>query len=108
MRDKNIFPDIKIRSFIIMLGFNVEELKILTSLRTERIDVAYDTGLFSMDRNEYSGKVDYELEKESNNLKGAEEFLIDICTKAGIPFTINRVTKQARAFDRLIELQSEK
>lgn len=108
MRDQGTFPDIKIKQFIIMLGFNIDELKILTSLKTERIDVAYDSGLFSMDKNEYQGKVDYELEKESNNLKGAEEFLIDICNKAKIDYKINSKTKQARAFDRLIEVSNKK
>lgn len=104
MRDKNVFPENKIKSFLIMLGFEIETLKILTSLKTERIDIAFETGIFSIDKNEYQGKVDYELEKESNNLKSGEDFLVEICTKAGIKFTINKTTKQARAFDRLIEI----
>ena len=108
MRDKNVFPENKIKSFLIMLGFEIETLKILTSLKTERIDIAFETGIFSIDKNEYQGKVDYELEKESNNLKGAEEFLIDICNKAKIDYKINSKTKQARAFDRLIEVSNKK
>ena len=104
MRDSNVFPDNKIKSFLIMLGFEIEQLKILTKLRTERIDISFETGLFSIDRNEYQGKVDYELEKESNNLKSGEDFLVNICTKAGIKFQINKSTKQARAFNRLAEL----
>ena len=107
MRDHNVFPENKIKSFLIMLGFEVETLKILTSLRTERIDIAFETGIFSIDRNEYQGKVDYELEKESNNLKSGEDFLVDICTKAGIKFNINKTTKQARAFNRLEELKAK-
>ena len=105
MRDQSIFPENKIKSFIIMLGFEIEQLKILTSLKTERIDIAFESGMFSIDRNEYSGKIDYELEKESNNLKSGEDFLVDICTKAGVSFTINKTTKQARAFNRLNELK---
>lgn len=105
MRDKDIFPENKIKSFLIMLGIEVETLKILTSLKTERIDIAFETGLFSIDKNEYQGKIDYELEKESNNLKSGEDFLVEICTKAGIKFTINKTTKQARAFNRLEELK---
>ena len=105
MRDQYIFPENKIKSFIIMLGFEIEQLKILTSLKTERIDIAFESGMFSIDRNEYSGKIDYELEKESNNLKSGEDFLVDICTKAGVSFTINKTTKQARAFNRLNELK---
>jgi uncharacterized protein YjbK len=107
MRDKAIFPENKIKSFIIMLGFEIESLKILTSLTTERIDIAFETGMFSIDRNEYQGKIDYELEKESNNLKSGEDFLVDICTKAGIKFNINKTTKQARAFNRLEELKAK-
>jgi uncharacterized protein YjbK len=105
MRDQSVFPENKIKSFIIMLGFEIEQLKILTSLKTERIDIAFESGMFSIDRNEYSGKIDYELEKESNNLKSGEDFLVDICTKAGVSFTINKTTKQARAFNRLNELK---
>jgi uncharacterized protein YjbK len=105
MRDNGIFPENKIKSFLITLGFEIETLKILTSLKTERIDIAFETGLFSIDRNEYQGKIDYELEKESNNLKSGEDFLVDVRTKANIKFTINKTTKQARAFNRLLELK---
>lgn len=101
MKRKNIFPDIKIRSFLQMLDINIEDLRILASLTTERIDVDYDTGVFSIDKNDYAGHTDYELEKEGNNLKDAEEFLVNICEQAKIPYQINKVTKAARAFDKI-------
>lgn len=101
MKKDNIFPEIKIKSFLIMLGFKIEDLSILASLKTERIDVHFDSGTFSIDKNTYANKIDYELEKESNNLKDAEDFLCMICKDSNIPFKINTVSKQARAFNEI-------
>lgn len=105
LKDKNIFPETNIKTFILMLGFDfdISQLKILASLVTERIDVEFDTGIFSIDKNTYLGHVDYELEKEHNNLKEAENFLVDVCKKCQIDYTINKVSKEARTLNALKE-----
>lgn len=101
MKKNNILPNGKIKQFVISLGIDPEMLKIQATLQTERVDIDFESGVFSIDKNSYSGKVDYELEKESNNLKDAEEFLANICKEVGIPYNINKISKQARAFSAL-------
>lgn len=103
LRDKGIFPETKIKSFIMMLGFDfkISDLKILAHLTTERIDISTPTGTFSIDKNTYFDKTDYELEKEGNNLKEAENFLEDLCITCKIPYSINKVSKMARALNEL-------
>ena len=97
LRDENEFPKNDLKRFLTMLDFNVADLKILTSLTTERIDVEYRGGLLSMDRNTYSGKVDYEIEFEFNNMEDAEKILGELLETNGISYTFSRVHKTHRA-----------
>lgn len=97
LRDKNQFPKRDIARFLTMLDLDVDSLKVLTSLTTYRIDVNYEGGLLSIDRNEYSGKIDYEIEFEYNNLDGAKKILKALLDQYGIPCTFSEATKVHRA-----------
>lgn len=94
---KNEFPKRDIARFLTMLDFNVDDLKVLTSLTTYRMDVNYEGGLLSLDQNEYSNKVDYEIEFEYNNLEGATRVLKALLADEGIPCQISTSTKVHRA-----------
>ena len=96
-RDFGTFPKNDLRRFLIMLDFDVEKLKILTSLSTERLDFDYEGGKISIDKNTYSGQVDYEVECEFNNLAGAEKILHEFLAKHEIPFKESQITKVQRA-----------
>ncbi|MEG1739568.1 MAG: CYTH domain-containing protein [Bacilli bacterium] len=101
MAEKGIFPETKIRSFLLMMEIEVEKLEILGSLTTERIDVHFESGLFSIDKNTYAGLVDYELEKEGNNLAEAEADLERICEECHVSYKLNHVSKAARTLNLL-------
>ncbi|MCR5348944.1 MAG: CYTH domain-containing protein [Bacilli bacterium] len=96
-RDFGEFPKCDIKRFLTMLDFDVTQLKILTSLSTERVDVEYEGGLLSIDRNSYSGKVDYEIEFEFNNLEGAKKILSDLLEKNGVKCVFSTASKTQRA-----------
>lgn len=96
-RDHHIFPKTDMVRFLTMLGYDVNELKIITYLTTDRVDVELQDGLLSIDRNVYSGLTDYEIEFEYNNMDGAVEILQNIFKENGIPFKINTATKVQRA-----------
>jgi len=96
-RDQGIFPKGDTARFLTMLDIDVKSLKILTSLTTERIDVDYEGGLLSIDRNHYSGHIDYEVEFEYNNMTGSEEILKKLLDDNGIPCLFNNATKVHRA-----------
>ncbi|MDY6392794.1 MAG: CYTH domain-containing protein [Bacilli bacterium] len=102
-RDFGEFPKCDLLRFLTMLDFDVTDLKILTSLATERIDVEYEGGLLSIDRNSYSGKVDYEIEFEYNNMEDAEAILGDFLKKNDVPVVFSKMRKTARAMAALNE-----
>ena len=97
----NIFPDGDIKNFLEILGIKIEDLKILTSLTTDRIEIPYKEGLLSLDTNVYSGNTDYELEMEQPSIQYAEECLQEICALANVPCVFNTFSKQARAMNAL-------
>lgn len=101
MELKGIFPETKIKNFLLMMEFEVEKLTILGSLTTERMDVRFESGLFSIDKNVYGNMVDFELEKEGNNLAEAEADLVRICTECEIDYKVNHVSKEARTLNLL-------
>ena len=101
LRDFGEFPKCDLQRFLTMLDFNVADLRILTSLSTERVDVEYEGGLLSIDRNSYSGKVDYEVEFEYNNLEGAKRILQKVFEESGIPCVFSKVSKTRRAMDAI-------
>ncbi len=98
---KGKFPENDLKRFLTMLDVDVTTLKVKTSLTTNRIDVPYFEGKLSIDENNYSGKKDYEVELEYNNEAEAESLLRELFEKYNIPFSINKKTKVARAFEAL-------
>ena len=97
LRDFGEFPKTDITRFLIQLDIDVSKLKILTSLTTERIDVEYQGGLLSLDRNTYSGKTDYEIELEYNSMVGAQKIMKDLFHSLGIECVFSEATKVHRA-----------
>ena len=100
-KEKGIFPKGGTSRFLTMLDIDIATLKILTSLTTDRIDVEYKGGLLSIDRNCYSGKTDYEVEFEYNNLGGAKKVLSDLFEENGIAYTFTKASKTRRAMEAL-------
>ena len=101
-RNKGIFPKGDTSRFLTMLDIDLDSLKILTSLTTERIDVEYKGGLLSIDRNVYSDITDYEVEFEYNNLEGAKTILSELLAEHGIKeFTFSKSSKTRRAMEAL-------
>ncbi len=96
-REKGEFPKGDHVRFLTMLDFDVSTFHILTSLTTDRIDVEYEGGLLSIDKNEYAGKVDYEVEFEYNNIGDAEKILQKLLEDNDIPVAFSTASKTARA-----------
>lgn len=100
-KEHHRFPDGDIKRFLTMLSFDINELEILTSLTTKRLDIPYKGGKLSVDENHYSGIIDYEIELEYNNLKDAEDLLKELLESYEIPFVLSKKTKVSRAFEAL-------
>lgn len=103
---KHIFPEGDIKRFLTMLDIDVEKLFVKTSLTTKRIDVPYMDGKLSIDKNAYSGKMDYEVELEANNMGDAENNLRKFLEERNIPFVVNKKPKVARALAAYEEVEA--
>lgn len=101
LKNDNVFPKGKLKEYIIMLGINIEELKILTTLSTLRIEIDLDEGKLCIDKNEYSDMVDYELELEGNALSVVKLKLQEICKENNIVYKDNLISKQSRAMSKI-------
>jgi len=102
LQDEGIFPEGGIKKFLAILGVNVQELKILTSLTTDRIEVDYKGGILCVDKNHYSGIIDYELEVEFTSIEGAKDLALKLLRECNISnSTFNNIAKQARALNAL-------
>ncbi len=102
LEENNFFPEGNIKKFLSILGVKVEDLRVLTSLCTERISVEYEGCEIALDKNTYSNIIDYELEVESSSMDRAKEEVRIILSECNIEgFSFNKVSKQARALNAL-------
>lgn len=102
-RNENKFPENDIYEFVKMLGFNPDDMSIVAELTTHRIETKYgkEEYEFSIDKNEYNGITDYELEMNYNSLQKARAQLERICNQLGIDYEDNPKSKQTRALESL-------
>lgn len=102
---KGIFPAGDIKDLLLQLGIKIEELKVQASLLTERIEIEnlQDGSLFSIDKNTYNGRVDYELELSGTSLERATADLKERCNQLGIDFVQNSKSKQIRALETIVK-----
>ncbi len=92
--------------FLTILGFNIDEIHVICSLNTYRIECDYRGGILCVDKNNYGNKVDFELEMEADSMDNAIERLKEFCKEGNVEFTeINKITKHRRA---LLEYENEK
>lgn len=94
-------PNNEIKDTLIGEGINLDELEIIASLTTKRIDVSYEGGLLSIDMNAYNGIVDYEIELEHQSQELADSILKNLLESNGIVYKKNTKSKTRRAFETL-------
>ena len=104
-KEDNVFPDCPLVDFIKMLNIKVEDLKILTQLTTDRIEIKDidESGVLSIDKNSYNNVIDYELEFEGPSIEKASAVLEKICLDAKINYIANTKSKQSRAMETIIK-----
>ena len=74
-----------------------KKLKLIVSLKTERIEIPYQNYLFVLDKNYYRNKVDFNIEVESDSKKAAKCHLIEIISEFGIEYNEDYISKSRRA-----------
>lgn len=100
-KESNILPNGEVKDALLKQKINIEKLRIFTELKTTRLDVNYKTSLISIDKSEFNGITDYEIECEDKSMEIAEANLIEYLNKNEVPFNENFVSKLRRARDSL-------
>ena len=81
-----------------------KEIKYITSLKTERIEIHFPNYLLVLDKNYYSDVVDYDLEIEANDLDTANQTIQKYCTLFGMQYDPNYKSKSRRAINKALGL----
>ena len=100
--ERNVFPKGEIYDFLEMLHININKLRILASLATERQESSYEGYPINISKNTYGDKVDYELEADSDSKQKSEEIIKSICSKYDIKFELNTRSKENRAIEEAL------
>ena len=80
---------------------DVDHIKLITTLKTERIEIMFQDYLFVLDKNYYRGKIDYNLEVESDSEKRAVSCLLQIIEPFGVEYKKDYISKSKRAIYNL-------
>ena len=99
--NSNVIPDLRIIEELAAYNINPKDIKLITSLVTDRIEIQFDKYLLVIDKNEYRGKTDFNLEVESDSDFAANFYLNLIISEFGIENKKDYITKSKRAIYNL-------
>jgi len=87
----------EIKSIVNQTGASVNDLILLTSLRTIRYEISYQDSLLCVDHSFYNGLEDYEVECEANTMDTAKEVIKEVLDNLSINYEESKNSKQKRA-----------
>ena len=73
----------------------------IVNLITERIEIEFDNYLLVIDKNEYCGKIDYNIEIESSSQALSKKIILEYCKKYHLTYDPHYITKNYRVFNEL-------
>ncbi|MCR4879724.1 MAG: CYTH domain-containing protein [Bacilli bacterium] len=81
-----------------------KEVKYLTSLKTERVEIQFEDYLFVLDKNYYSDVVDYNLEIEAHSIEDAKKYIKKYCDEFNMQYSKEYKSKSRRAINKALGL----
>ena len=96
-----IIPTSNVLDELSKRNIDLTKLKLIVSLKTERIEIEYPDYLLVIDKNYYRNKVDFNIEVESTSKKAAENNLNQIISQFGIKNKKDYISKSRRAIYNL-------
>lgn len=91
-----IFPDGEVKNLVKDI-IPLETISLITSLKTMRYEKNIEDYLFVLDKNEYNGIVDYNLEIESDSKQKSVEIIKKYCKDYNIQYSEKYKGKSRRA-----------
>lgn len=82
-------------------GVDLNSIKLITDLRTERLEVKLNEGLLVIDKNYFRNRVDYNIEVESDSEIYAKTLLLSIISPFGVEYKKDYINKARRAIYNL-------
>ena len=86
-----------IRGMLMDSAISLRNIKYITSLKTERMEIQYNNYLLVLDKNYYRDIIDYNIEVESTSEFEAKRILKEILDSFGIEYRTNYINKAKRA-----------
>lgn len=80
---------------------DLNSIKLITDLRTERLEVKLNEGLLVIDKNYFRNRVDYNIEVESDSEIYAKTLLLSIISPFGVEYKKDYINKARRAIYNL-------
>ena len=97
----HIIPSTKIKEKLKEIGIDPSNIRFITDLKTERLEVKLENCLLVIDKNHFRGRVDFNIEVESDSEKHAKDQLITIISPFGIEYKKDYINKARRAIYNL-------
>ena len=82
------------------LNYKFDEYKPIIKLITYRLEIPIEDYLLVVDKNEYLGVTDFDVEIEADSQRRAKEVMMKYCEKYGWRYDDHYQVKSARAFER--------
>ena len=100
--NKGRFPSSDVvDNLITIYGRSIDSFKLIAELSTRRLEIKENDYLIALDKNEYNGIIDYNLEIEANNKERAKEVILDVCHRFNIEYAGECKGKSTRVFESL-------
>lgn len=101
--NRNIsIPESPILNKLKELSVEINRLKMLVELKTERLEIQYKDHLLVIDKNYFNNIVDYNVEVESYDKNAAKRYLLKHVLPFGVEYKKGYVSKSRRAINSVI------
>lgn len=98
MVNPGYFPSGEVKDYLLKCNVtNIDDLYIVCELKTTRIDIKFNDTIISLDKNEYLGIIDYNIECESIGNNNVEHELIKFLKTFDIEYKKSSLTKLQKA-----------
>lgn len=91
----------EIKDKLLSIGIDPSSVRYITNLKTERLEIKINKGLLVIDKNYFRGKIDYNIEVESDSENHAESLLLSIIEPFGVTYEKDYINKARRAIYNL-------
>lgn len=92
-----IIPQSEVKEELLKQGVDLNRLKKIVELKTERLEIQYKHHLFVIDKNYFRNRVDYNVEVESTSKSLAKMYINRHIKALGITYKKGYISKSRRA-----------